>query len=618
MRFLNVQKDWAVEEILKQLPSADGLDVSLCYTPGASLRVEKDGSKATLTYGRRVELFRGLGLLAEHSQDNLYQTVQKPAFQMNGVMLDCSRNGVARVETVKRLLRYMALMGLDMLMLYTEDTYEVPEYPYFGYMRGRYTQQELQELDAYAAAFGIEMIPCIQTLAHLAATLRWSCFDGMKDNEDILLCGEEKTYQFIEAMIAACRRSYKTNRIHIGMDEAFMLGLGQYRVKNGIVSREEIFCKHLDRVNAICKKYDFKPMIWSDMFFRIAFGGEYSADRDISPDVIKMVPQDVELVYWDYYRHQQKDYEAAIAAHQKFPNPVLFAGGAWRWTGYVPHTVKSLEASRAALAACREKGVREVFCTAWGDNGNEATFLCILPVLQQYAEYNYQGDVSDEVLAQRMLACTGERFQDMLLMDMPNSVDDNHWIASGANPSKYLLYMDILGGIAELHTTEKYPQRYEEAAKCLAQAAERSPSCGYAYDMLAKLSRVLAIKSRIGIQAQKAYKSGDTDTLREIADVTLPELLVRMQAFHESMYIQWITECKANGYEVLDLRIGGLESRIRTSIQRIRAYLAGEISCLDELEDERLSMDGRSAESVAKSEVHLDNFWAHSFSANII
>ena len=131
-----------------------------------------------------------------------------------------------------------------MLMLYTEDTYEVPEYPYFGYMRGRYSQSQLQELDAYAKGYGIELIPCMQTLAHLAPTLRWECFDEIKDTNDILLCGEEKTYEFIEAMIRACRNSFSTDRIHIGMDEAFMLGLGKFREKNGIYPREEIFCDH--------------------------------------------------------------------------------------------------------------------------------------------------------------------------------------------------------------------------------------------------------------------------------------------------------------------------------------------------------------------------------------
>ena len=59
-----------------------------------------------------------------------------------------------------------------MLMLYTEDTYEVDNQPYFGYLRGRYSQKELREIDDYAFKHGMELIPAIQTLAHLKSIFR--------------------------------------------------------------------------------------------------------------------------------------------------------------------------------------------------------------------------------------------------------------------------------------------------------------------------------------------------------------------------------------------------------------------------------------------------------------
>lgn len=65
-------------------------------------------------------------------------------------MIDCSRGGVLRLKTVYFLLNNMALMGLNMLQLYTEDTYEVEGEPLFGYLRGRYTTRELSLIDDYA------------------------------------------------------------------------------------------------------------------------------------------------------------------------------------------------------------------------------------------------------------------------------------------------------------------------------------------------------------------------------------------------------------------------------------------------------------------------------------
>ena len=612
--------DSQLVEIAAQLQIPDRLNITVSYEAGKPLSVEKKGDDCTITYGRRVELFRGLGLLAEHSEEDTYSTTQPARFKMDGMMLDCSRNGVMKLDVVKKFIRYMAIMGLDTLMLYTEDTYEIPEYPYFGYMRGRYSCEELKEMDAYADSYGIELIPCIQTLAHLEGALRWPCFDSVKDCNNILLCGEEKTYELIEAMIRTCRNCFRTRRIHIGMDEAHMMGLGKYLDRNGFEKREVIFCRHLDRVNAICQQYDFKPMIWSDMFFRLGFEGEYypPVGSQIDPSVIDLVPSNVELVYWDYY-HETKDvYDHYLDMHQKFNNKLLFAGGAWRWLGHGPALQKSIFQTRIVLQSCLEKGVDEVFVTAWGDNGNEASYMCILPVMQQYAEFCYQGDVSDEIIAQRMLACTGESFADMLSLDMSNWLSDNHWICHASNPSKYLLYMDILGGLAEWHTTESYPAKYANAANVIAQAGKRSANCGYMYDTLAKLCSVLEIKSRVGVDAQAAYKTGDKAALQKIADETLPELLRRMIAFHESTYTQWVAECKANGYEVLDLRFGGLESRIRTSIRRIRLYLDGRIDRLEELDEKRLPIDCRPDEKTEETEGYCNNFWRPAFSANIV
>ena len=87
-------------------------------------------------------------------------------FDTFGVMIDMSRNAVMSLESLKRFLKLLKKMGYNCVMLYTEDTYEVEGEPYFGYMRGRYTHEELKEIDDYCYSIGVEVIPCIQTLAH--------------------------------------------------------------------------------------------------------------------------------------------------------------------------------------------------------------------------------------------------------------------------------------------------------------------------------------------------------------------------------------------------------------------------------------------------------------------
>ena len=105
---------------------------------------------------------------------------------MLGVMVDCSRNAVMNVASVKKFAKLIRSMGYNTLMLYTEDTYEVDNQPAFGYHRGRYSQAELRELDQYCLSIGMEMIPCIQTLAHLPCIFKWNdVYNDIRDIDDV-------------------------------------------------------------------------------------------------------------------------------------------------------------------------------------------------------------------------------------------------------------------------------------------------------------------------------------------------------------------------------------------------------------------------------------------------
>ena len=191
-----------------------------------------------------------------------------------GVMLDCSRNGVMKVEQVKRFIDYLEKIVYNTLELYTEDTYEIKGEPFFGYMRWRYSATEIKEIDAYAKLHGIELVPCVQTWAHFTTMVRHEEYRSIVDVNDILLVDEPKTYQFIDKIFATLSQTFSSRLVNIGMDEAHMLGLGKYLEKNGYRDRFEIFLRHLYKVVEIAEKYGFKVHMWSDMFFRLANNGD--------------------------------------------------------------------------------------------------------------------------------------------------------------------------------------------------------------------------------------------------------------------------------------------------------------------------------------------------------
>ena len=130
-------------------------------------------------------------------------------------------------------------------------------------------------MDKYCALFGIELVPCIQTLAHLHSFLRWHNSMSLRDTGDILKVGSEEVYTFIRSLLESLRSCFSTRNIHIGMDESHMLGLGNYLRENGYEESSVIIRRHTDRVLELCQETGWTPMMWSDMYITANTGGGY-------------------------------------------------------------------------------------------------------------------------------------------------------------------------------------------------------------------------------------------------------------------------------------------------------------------------------------------------------
>ncbi|WP_410771149.1 beta-N-acetylhexosaminidase [Fontibacillus sp. BL9] len=582
--------------------SGDGLNIEVVREEGP-LKVSREGNRGRIQYDRKIHFYRGLGLFAEYAKaEESFEITELPRFDFNGTMLDASRNAVMRVDTVKQFIRYMALMGLNGLMMYTEDTFEIEELPYFGYMRGRYTKSELRECDDYADLFGIEMIPCIQTLGHLLHALKWNYAESIKDHNDILLAGEPKTYEFIETMIRTASETFRSKRIHIGMDEAFQVGLGRYLRQHGYRNRFEIMNEHVGKVLEITNKYGLHPMIWSDMYFNLLAndnqGQLYNINADFSAENMSKIPSGVQFVFWDYGRGEEDGYEKIYDMHMKFGSLPIFAGGIHMWNSIAPNYGKTWTTSHPALRAAKKKGLKEVFATAWGDNGNETNHYVILAGLQLFAEHGYGDEVDDETLAKRLKACTGlDLFEPLIslkYMDEVPGVDaGNHWMA---NPSKFLLWQDLMVGMFDGHigpdAEAELPDFYAGMEGKWRTVKEDMPApYNLLFETYERLAAVLALKAALGVRITRNYKEQRKDELASIVRHDLPDLISRVESLRLAHRGMWMHTYKAFGWEALDIRYGGLKARIQSAGDRLSDYAEGRVSSLEELEAERLVFD---------------------------
>lgn len=526
-----------------------------------------------------------------------------------GAMLDMSRNAVMKPSEVKNFAKILKSFGYNMIQLYTEETYEVDGEPHFGYMRGRYTKDELKDIVEYCDSIGVEVIPCIQTLAHLNQIFRYDEYAKIKDVSDILLVGEERTYELIENMFKTIRQVFHSDYVHIGMDEAHLLGLGKYLDRHGYRNRFDILSEHLARVIEISKKYGFKPMMWSDMFFRLAnHGGYYTLGDVITDEIVEKCPDGVELVYWDY-RHDKSYYDNMIDQHKKFGKGTWFAGGTWCWKGYVPYNKWSIDLMSVAMDSCAEKNIDNILITMWGDNGKECSYYALLPSLFALRKI-YEGITDENEIKRLFKETTGEDYDAMMALDLPNQVAPNDEPLN--NVSKVMLFNDPLIGTFDTVVNSDAVEDYKAHAKKLYAYAKDS-KYAYIFESEAALCELLSVKYDLGKRARDAYKANNKQELENLIHEfeRASELL---EIFYQKFKTLWMNENKSFGFEVQDIRLGGLMLRIRSAKDKIASYVNGEIDSIEEYEVELLEHSGPGS----AGKLPLCNSWARIASPSVI
>lgn len=536
-------------------------------------------------------------------------------FEHFGLMLDCSRDGVMSVEAVKRMICIMEKLDYNMLMLYTEDTYEVNNQPYFGRFRGRYSKEELKELDAYAKAHGVELVPCIQTLAHLFTLQHWPAFWDISDTRETLCVGEEKVYQLIDDIFSTLAECFTSRIANIGMDEASMLGLGNYLKKHGFRNRIDIFTEHLECVSEIAKKYGFEICIWSDMFFKLASAGWHEEEdecMEIDCSVADKIPNNVRLIYWDYYSTDKKHYDQWLVGHEKLKRGTLFAGGLWSWSGFAPHNAYSIRSGFAAMQSCIEHNVKDVFFTVWGNDGGECSRFSVLTSMF-YNSCIAHGICDDSEIKQKFEQFFDIAFDDFMLLDLPNTPDAR---GDHPNPSKYMLYCDCFLGKFDSNVRREDALEYAKLAEKMLPYAKHK-EFGVLFATLGTLCKVLSIKVDLGVRTRQAYLERDVMKLRGILE-DYECLLVSIREFYEAFRRQWFQENKPQGFEVHDARLGGLLLRVEHCKKRLADYVDGGAERLEELEESELDFYGRGIISEEEKKSFDYNGWYATVTAGVI
>lgn len=180
----------------------------------------------------------------------------EPSYAWRGMHLDCSRHFFSVAE-VKRYIDYLAMYKMNTFHWHLTDDQgwraEIKAYPLLtevgGWRKetligrpssnmqydgkkygGFYTQEEMKEVVAYAAARHITVVPEIEmpghALAALAAYPQFSCTGGPFETgrswgvfDDVFCAGNDSTFDFLQTVLAEIITIFPSTYIHVGGDE---------------------------------------------------------------------------------------------------------------------------------------------------------------------------------------------------------------------------------------------------------------------------------------------------------------------------------------------------------------------------------------------------------------
>lgn len=612
----------AIKVVAKNYPVLDdkqkGISVRFkTKEPGEASPIAEVIDKDTicLFYESTAQALRNIGLLMATNEKlsrklpakkitpekivDAFPTAESSPFKTFGVMYDCSRNAVPKVETVKRRLLRLALLGYNRVMLYCEETYRLDGEPFFGFQRGGYTSADIREIDDYAFALGMEIVPCFQTLAHLSQIFRWDVYKDIHDTASNLLVDEEKTYALIEKMLQFWSKSVRSRVVHIGMDESWGIGSGRFKEThpdNPNESQFTIIARHLNRVSDLCRKYGLTAIMWGDMWFRIASktGNQYDRSLVIPEEIKRQIPENVQLCYWDYYNRAEDDYHFNFRRYRELHGEPLFASGAWSWSLFWYNAAFTNRTAGPGIRAARQDKVRDVLITIWGDDGAYCDFESSFAGLTELANTAYQtphtkhppcardqhaalhGEDTFNAVMRLSLECNA--VWTSLVWDDPLILHVSSFL-HGKNPppdgnGKPIRWLDLTKNLSRILSLLNH---------CPVTEYGMGGSIPYARALvaflLAKMQLVDAIVDAYRKPVSKRRSAIRATNLRIRRYMTALE---NLQVEHRNM---WMTNNRPQGYETIQIRLAGMLERARECQRRLQDYANGEIPVIPELED---------------------------------
>lgn len=138
--------------------------------------------------------------------------------------------------------------------------------------------------------------------------------------------------------------------------------------------------------------------------------------------------------------------------------------------------------------------------------------------------------------------------------------------------------------MADYRITGKENAHYKDVYNKLS-AVKPTEDYKLLFDYAAALADLLSVKTELGARTRNAYKANDKKALLEIAEKDYTAVMDKLNTFHKVYQAYWFSENKPHGFDIQDVRLGGLLKRLESCKNRLIDYCGGKVEAIPELEE---------------------------------
>ena len=282
-----------------------------------------------------------------------YEIFDYPSLEYRGWMDDISRGPIPTKEFIKEEIRRLAEYKFNFFNLYTEHLFKLEDYPDIAPTDGL-TAEEIKELTDFAKDYYIEFIGNQQCFAHAEKTLDNPFYDNIKDTRFNFNPGVDETYEFLEVLLGETAQAYESKYFNINCDETESLGNGKAKSYIDSIGAEDAYCKHINKVDDILKKYDKEVLMWGDIIAK-------------NPEMIKQLPDDIQFIVWSY--GGRDSFDEMIEPFKNSGHEFWVAPGASCWATSFPYIDNYIKNIANFARDAERHGAKGIINTAWDDYG---------------------------------------------------------------------------------------------------------------------------------------------------------------------------------------------------------------------------------------------------------